>query len=63
MKTLGLVIAVFFGALLPATESVAHMYDSMGGQAGSHDHDHSHSGTPEMKDNCFIDPKLGPICK
>tara|TARA_Y100001968_G_scaffold220030_1_gene202826 strand:- start:263 stop:454 length:192 start_codon:yes stop_codon:yes gene_type:complete len=63
MRTIGLCFAVFFSAFLSANEGFAHMYDTVGGQAAPHVHDEPKPETPPMKDNCFIDPKLGPICK
>tara|TARA_Y100001968_G_scaffold314963_2_gene341029 strand:- start:27161 stop:27355 length:195 start_codon:yes stop_codon:yes gene_type:complete len=64
MRTFGLFcFAALFASLLPANESFAHMYDTVGVEAAPHVHDdHTDSEAP-MKDNCFIDPKLGPICK
>tara|TARA_Y100001968_G_scaffold297232_1_gene306010 strand:- start:3 stop:191 length:189 start_codon:yes stop_codon:yes gene_type:complete len=62
MRTIGLCLAAFVASLVPVNQSFAHMYDTAGAQAVPHDHDHDHSDTT-MKDNCFMDPKLGPICK
>ena len=62
MRTIGLCFAAFFGFMVSANESFAHMYDTVGVQAAPHVHDQPESEMP-MKDNCFMDPKLGPICK
>ena len=55
-------------ALLPlillsfSGKAFSHSYDSVGVEAGSHVHEEVQTEL-EIKDNCFIDPKLGPICK
>ncbi|WP_320664050.1 hypothetical protein [Prochlorococcus sp. MIT 1223] len=47
---------------LAAQEAIAHIYDSIGVEAGVHSHQ-PEKADKAIKDNCFIDPKLGPICK
>ncbi len=60
MRKISLQLMLLFAFLAPS--AYAHMYDAVGVQAG----DHSHEPQPiddQIKDNCFVDPKLGPICK
>ena len=60
MRKIGLQVMLMSAFL--STSAYAHMYDSVGVQAGDHTHDPSPMDD-QIKENCFIDPKLGPICK
>ena len=62
MKTFSLTLFVLLVSFFSSGKSFAHFYDSIGVQAGPHSHDMEESDN-QIKDNCFIDPELGPICK
>tara|TARA_Y100001968_G_scaffold42730_6_gene32823 strand:+ start:1987 stop:2175 length:189 start_codon:yes stop_codon:yes gene_type:complete len=62
MKVLGAVLVVGFGFWGIGSPSYSHLYDTVGVLAGDHVHD-APSSEGEFENNCFVDPKLGPICK
>ena len=62
MKFIGLSLAAFSGLFLSVSPTYSHLYDSVGVEAAPHNH-HSQPTEAQFENNCFIDPKLGPICK
>ena len=62
MRMLFFSLAGSFLGLLAFENAYAHMYDSVGIEAAPHEHEVEQSDL-EIKDNCFVDPKLGPVCK
>ena len=62
MKVIGASLVVACGFLFSVSPSFAHMYDSIGVEAGPHSHGNE-SVDSQFENNCFIDPKLGPVCK
>ena len=62
MKTFVIAVLTCFSPFTSITNTQAHVYDSVGVEAGPHVHDNEKSDA-QMKDNCFIDEKFGPVCK
>lgn len=62
MKVVGVSLLAAFGFLFSSAPSHSHMYDSIGVQAAPHSHS-PQSVDSQFEDNCFVDPKLGPVCK
>ena len=62
MKIVGSYLVVAFGFLVSVAPSHAHMYDTIGVVAGPHTHA-TEEVDSQFENNCFVDPKLGPVCK
>mgnify|MGYP004389192035 CR=1 FL=1 len=62
MKDFVLKLGLGCGLFIPLSPAFAHMYDSIGVPAPAHQHEVQEL-EGQFKDNCFVDPKLGPICK
>ncbi len=62
MKVVGVSLLAASGFLVSAMPSYSHLYDSIGVEAAPHSHA-TQSVDSQFEDNCFIDPKLGPVCK
>tara|TARA_Y100001968_G_scaffold332038_1_gene388755 strand:- start:246 stop:434 length:189 start_codon:yes stop_codon:yes gene_type:complete len=62
MKNLPFFILLILGMLFPANSSYAHLYDSIGVEAGDHTHE-GEENAPMKDSKCFDDAKFGKICK
>ena len=62
MKYAYFALITIFLPLVSVSPLSAHMYDAIGVEADPHSHDDENTRSTK-KNNCFIDPKFGPICK
>ena len=62
MRNQQLSLLLVVGVFCPVNFTFAHLYDSIGVEAGTHVHEAEEKASSKDK-KCFDDPKFGQICK